>query len=92
MKEHLQVLCDILASKKQYKEYLKEIVEFEANRRLKGLVRYFRSITLKYGFVTFVYSVLDACLGRRNSELLLANLQGDSERDLVVRKLRFYSK
>lgn len=92
MKEHLQVLCDILVSKKQYKECLKEIVEFEADRRLKGLVRYFRGITLKYGFVTFVHNVLDACLGRRNSELLLANLQGDSERDLVVRKLRFYSK
>ena len=67
-------------------------MEFEADRRLKGLVRYFRGITLKYGFVTFVHNVLDACLGRRNSELLLANLQGDSERDLVVRKLRFYSK
>ena len=91
-KEHLQKVCEVLASEQQYREYLRKVVEVEADKRLRGLVRYFRSLTLEYGFVTLVHNVLDACLKKRNNGQLLASLHGDTERNLMVRKLRFYSK
>lgn len=91
-KEHLHKVCEVLVAEQQYRECLRKVVEVEADKRLRGLVRYFRGLTLKYGFFSFVHNVLDACLKRKNNGQLLASLRGDTERNLMVRKLRFYSK
>ena len=92
MKEHLKVLCDLLEYETAYKEYIDNIMGIEATKRLALFDRYFRGLAFKYGIKHVIANVINVCLRKTPSKNLLLNILGDTELDLIIRYLRFYSK